>query len=788
MKKKQFMSKLAALTMAAAMGVTALPATVMAAGVKDVTAKNDTATNAATTGLVQTTLPTTVTGGEKAKAALYQAYYDYDAAVEAAAKVAGLGAKSTPQNVQDALTATVNGQSIKPEGDVTIIPATGNTSATAGSTTVQIKLPYSYGGTNVDTVPAKDATATISSGAAALSGTYTGKKDETYTYNGSKWIDSQGNEISDFSTVGLTVTGAPDNGQKITATAAVAEVPAHVTGATSGSQLLTLNVKWGTDVQDALSEAYDLVEKDIRTESTTESTAYYKLQHVSGMINETTGDFSEDAVKAVFGTTGQSEKLNTNTGYTATATIEGASNYVAPTATTDGSYDVKIKTTVSQKVAPNDTADRTDTFKVVIKKLGNAVVQAVTPDTTDSSSIALSAFKVSNIKKANTAYDINVSVTGTGIGTAESGKPLKKTEVAKANLTFTSSDTSIAEVVESTTSNTGYALKFKKPGKVKISYTCPNFKDANSTSATAIASKTANLQSAGSDVEVELKNDATALQSVVDGIDKTVNQADAADDTAAVAAAKTRVTEAVKAYYGRDDITVDVKNVSNFIAATSGTAEDTDGTDGSFYAEVTVTDNSNTSATVDKVTYKFTIKATPYTAKFTDVADTDYFAKAVAWGVDKDIVAGTTDTTFSPKADVTRAQFVTFLYRQAGSPDVEINKTFTDISGLSDEFQKAISWAAATGVTDGVTDTTFAPNATVNREQAVTFLFRYTKGEATTKTASFKDVDSSAYYADAVNWGAENGVVEGYNDDTFGVSRSTNRGEAITFIYRALAD
>ena len=771
MKKKQFMSKLAALTMAAAMGVTALPATVMAAGITGVTAKNetsDTPADAAETGLVQTTLPSTVTGGVEAKAALYNAYKNYDDTVES--KVKAFGAKSDANSVKSALTSG----SIAPIGDVTITPATGNTTATAGSTTVQIDLPYNYGGTTASvTITTGDNLKKTATAPTAAAG--------TYTYASGKWQKDSTDTTETVDTLGLT--GTPANGDEVVVTAA--------TPATSGSQRLTLNVKWGTDVQDALSEAYDLVEKDIRTESTTTTTAYYKLHNVSGMINDTTGDFSEDAVKAAFGS-GQSETSTTlsKLGYTATATIEGASNYVAPTATTDGSYDVKVKTSVTQDAGTNDTAERTDTFKVVLKKLGNAVIAAVTADATDSSATAFSAFNSSKVTKADTAYDINVSVTGTGIDTSkkETSGLLKKSEVAKANLTFTSSDTSIAEIVESDTSNTGYALKFKKPGKVKISYTCPNFTDANSTSATAITSKTANLQSFGKDVEVELKNDAAALKSVVDGIDKTVNQADAADDTAAVAAAKARVTEAVKAYYGRDDITVDVKNVSNFIAATAGTAEDTDGTDGSFYAEVTVIDNSNTSAKVDKETYKFTIKATSYTAKFTDVADTDYFAKAVAWGVDKDIVAGTTDTTFSPKADVTRAQFVTFLYRQAGSPDVEINKTFTDISGLSTEFQKAVSWAAENGITDGVTDTTFAPNATVNREQAVTFLFRYTKGEATTKTASFKDVDSTAYYADAVNWGAENGVVEGYNADTFGVGRSTNRGEAITFIYRALAD
>lgn len=173
--------------------------------------------------------------------------------------------------------------------------------------------------------------------------------------------------------------------------------------------------------------------------------------------------------------------------------------------------------------------------------------------------------------------------------------------------------------------------------------------------------------------------------------------------------------------------------------------------------------------------------------KFTDIKYDDYFEDSVAWGLDQKIVSGTSDTSFSPNANVTRAQFVTFLYRYAGSPDVEINKTFKDISGLSGEFQKAISWAAANGITSGKSDTTFAPNAAVKREEAVTFLFRYTKGETVTKNASFKDVKNGAYYVDAISWGAENGIVKGMSADTFGVGTDTTRGAAITFIYRTLA-
>lgn len=177
-------------------------------------------------------------------------------------------------------------------------------------------------------------------------------------------------------------------------------------------------------------------------------------------------------------------------------------------------------------------------------------------------------------------------------------------------------------------------------------------------------------------------------------------------------------------------------------------------------------------------------------SKFTDVNDYDYFSDSIAWGIDRGIVSGTSATTFSPRANVTRAQFVTFLYRQAGSPDVTINNQFTDISHLSEEFQKAISWAAANGITYGKTDTIFAPNANVKREEAVTFLYRNTKGKeiaygVTPTTISFKDVKDGAYYNDAIKWGVNNFVVHGLGNDTFGVGENTTRADAITFIERA---
>ena len=91
---------------------------------------------------------------------------------------------------------------------------------------------------------------------------------------------------------------------------------------------------------------------------------------------------------------------------------------------------------------------------------------------------------------------------------------------------------------------------------------------------------------------------------------------------------------------------------------------------------------------------------------------------------EKKITTGVTETTFEPNSPCTRAQIVTFLYRAAGQPKVEnVKNPFTDVSKNS-TYYNAIMWAVENGITTGKTTTTFAPNDTCTRAQAVTFIYR----------------------------------------------------------------
>ena len=168
---------------------------------------------------------------------------------------------------------------------------------------------------------------------------------------------------------------------------------------------------------------------------------------------------------------------------------------------------------------------------------------------------------------------------------------------------------------------------------------------------------------------------------------------------------------------------------------------------------------------------------------FADVPANAYFADAVKWAVDKGITNGLSDTMFGPYEPCTRAQIVTFLWRAAGSPEPKTASSFTDVPANA-YYAKAVAWAVENGITNGMTETTFAPDATCTRGQSVTFLYRALKGTAS-GSANFTDVKSDAFYADAINWAVANNVTNGTSNTTFSPNADCTRAEIVTFLYRA---
>lgn len=111
------------------------------------------------------------------------------------------------------------------------------------------------------------------------------------------------------------------------------------------------------------------------------------------------------------------------------------------------------------------------------------------------------------------------------------------------------------------------------------------------------------------------------------------------------------------------------------------------------------------------------------TNPFTDVAETDYYYDAVLWAAENGVTYGTTPTTFSPYQTCTRAQAVSFLYRCKSSPAVSGGNSFTDVSE-TDYYYDAVRWAAESGVTTGATATTFEPGQDCTRAQIISFMYR----------------------------------------------------------------
>ena len=204
---------------------------------------------------------------------------------------------------------------------------------------------------------------------------------------------------------------------------------------------------------------------------------------------------------------------------------------------------------------------------------------------------------------------------------------------------------------------------------------------------------------------------------------------------------------------------------------------------------VKVTDNGDGTYSFTQPSSKVTIEATfaeiqeEPTLAFTDVTERDYYYDAVLWAVENGVTSGTSSVTFSPDANVSRAQMVTFLWRAAGSPEPQSSvNPFTDISS-SAYYYDAVLWAVENGITNGTSATTFGPESAVSRAQAVTFLWRSANAPAASGV-SFDDVADEAYYAQAVAWAAQEGITSGTGGNSFSPDLIVSRAQAVTFLYR----
>ena len=266
---------------------------------------------------------------------------------------------------------------------------------------------------------------------------------------------------------------------------------------------------------------------------------------------------------------------------------------------------------------------------------------------------------------------------------------------------------------------------------------------------------------------------------------------DDSDPTYAVsapAAENGSVTVSPKNASAGSTVTITVKPDSGYVLETIS-ATDRNGND------LKLTDKGNGKYTFTMPTSKVEIKVTFMEDNsvlnfFYDVPNGAYYYDAVKWAVDNGITGGVGNSLFAPNQPCTRGQIVTFLWRAAGSPVVNYAMNMTDVAEDA-YYGEAVRWALSEGITTGIGDTAFGPDAACTRAQAVAFLFRYAVAsgmDAVTLAdliSGFADAASVPGYAvSAMNWALSQGIMQGSGTQLLSGNTCT-RAQIVTFLYRA---
>ena len=196
----------------------------------------------------------------------------------------------------------------------------------------------------------------------------------------------------------------------------------------------------------------------------------------------------------------------------------------------------------------------------------------------------------------------------------------------------------------------------------------------------------------------------------------------------------------------------------------------------------------------EKVTKNFTLYA-KWTEKdngewknpFTDVKENDWFYDSVKYAYENDLMKGISNTEFAPDSEVTRAMFVTVIYRMENEPQTG-KCAFTDVESGS-YYESAVTWANENGIVSGISEDCFAPNEPITREQMAAIIYRYAafKGYdiTTSSNTSYTDNDNISDYAkNAVIWAAEKSVMTGNTDGSFAPKANTTRAQVASVFMR----
>lgn len=176
---------------------------------------------------------------------------------------------------------------------------------------------------------------------------------------------------------------------------------------------------------------------------------------------------------------------------------------------------------------------------------------------------------------------------------------------------------------------------------------------------------------------------------------------------------------------------------------------------------------------------------------FTDVNDSHWFYEAVKYANEEGLFNGMSATEFGPDVSMTRAMLVTVLYRYVGEPEVTGESKFLDVVKGS-YYEKAVMWAEANGIVNGMSATEFAPDNQITREQIVAIMFRFANYQGidtsvgeNTNILSYDDVEEVSEYAiPAMQWAVGSGVMKGKTESTLNPKVTATRAEVATILQR----
>ena len=474
-------------------------------------------------------------------------------------------------------------------------------------------------------------------------------------------------------------------------------------------------------------------------------------------------------------------------------------HYVDASNNGDYPYTVKVGTKTDAPIIVKDATDvtvptdagLTDADKNAIKAKSN--VDGVAEAIADNKAALIPAdVDITGAKKVEIEVSVKVEVKSADLSGENAAKTLTFEAKPVATITVTKSDNTTVAKNNVPVPNSLLSGEITVKLPLPAGFTPEQIKHISSDRSVEYFLKTekrgAKLFTVDSDncaVFTITKFSTFELSGTVTYVEPSYSSGSSYDPTYSVTVDKTKngsVTVSPKNASKGDTVTVTVKPDSGYVLETL-TVTDKNGN------ELTLKDKGNGKYTFTMPAGKVEVKATFMEDNsmlnfFYDVPNNAYFYEAVKWAVKNGITTGVGNDLFAPEQPCTRAQIVTFLWRAAGSPEPKgAASGMTDVVSGS-YYEKAVAWAIENGITTGTTTTTFSPDVTCTRAQAVTFLARALKAKAAS-AAEFSDVPTGSYFADAVAWAAANGVTEGIGGGLFGSDNDCTRGQIVTFLYRA---